>query len=134
MARRIDQIQKLIRRRLADRKDLKMNQILAEFRDLKRLTSLSGQSSKGSIVEIRDKGGHKQSDRKEIAEVFACFYEDLFKTQSGKGSEQRSVDMSSIPPFSRLELQKALKTMKAGRSCDVSGLAAEMLKVDCEML
>ena len=45
-------IQNLIRKRLAQRKDVRIKHVLPKFRDLSRLRGLKGRSTKASIVEV----------------------------------------------------------------------------------
>lgn len=59
-----------------------MDTILADFQDLKRLVDISRSKGKGYIFEIHDKHDAAHQDRKDIAAVFAFFYEDLFKFRS----------------------------------------------------
>jgi hypothetical protein len=130
------QIQKLIRRRLAFRKTLKMEKILSDFKGLDRLVNISESKGKSRIKEDIDNNGCVHEDPHEISEAFACFYEDLFRSNSPDKSSTRSSRTStrSIHPFSLLELSAALKAMKAGKAHDTTGLAAEMLKVECALL
>ena len=93
------QIQQLIRKRLEERKNTKMNHILSEFRGLQRLVNISGGSSKDQIVEVSDKDGSLHTEKEDIAEVFAKFYEDLFKSKSGKTQEHHNTGKRSIPPL-----------------------------------
>ena len=77
--------------------------------------------------------GTTQKHKDDIAEVFACFYEDLYKSTCSGRSEQTydSSDSGSIEPFTLDELTQALKTMRSGRARDASGIVAEMLKLEC---
>lgn len=129
-------IQKLIKKRLAERKDAQMNSIISEFRGLRRLTDLSGRRRQNGIVEMRGKDGSVHRGKKQIAEVFAVFYEEFFKSRGGRRCKMPEVvtDSRCVPPFSLIELKEALGNMKSGNACGASGLIAEMMKVDCEAL
>jgi hypothetical protein len=68
--------------------------------------------------------------------VFASFYEDLYKSKCpGRCPEiYATVTGHSIPPFVLDELMTAIKRMKLGKARDKSGIAAEMIKLDCPLL
>ena len=130
------QIQKAIRAKRAHEKTAKINTILSEFKDLKRLSTILGPPKTKVIVEVQASDGDLKNDKADIAEVFAQFYEDLYRSKFNlskldvyehKGSE-------TIAPFTINELTAALKQMKGGKACDTTGICAEMLKVDCPFL
>ena len=58
-----------------------MKAILSEFRDLTRLTTLLAPPRTHGFKEIRSHDGTTKRDKHDIAEVFACFYESLYKSQ-----------------------------------------------------
>ena len=90
-----------------------------------------------SIVEITDKHGTACRSKAEIAEVFADFYESLYKSRRPAQpacTHQASSNTASIPPFTLTELRAALRKMKPGKARDTSGIAAEMLKIECPVL
>ena len=126
----------LIRKKLADEKTRKIIQVLAEFRDLKQLSSITGQRAQAYIVELTDKNGTACRSKAEIAEVFVDFYECLYKSRH-PAAEAEQVDPApppAVPPFALSELRAALRRMKPGKAKDSSGIAAEMLKIDCPVL
>ena len=128
-------IQKLIRKKLADEKTEKIRRVLAEFRDLKQLAAITGKPVNKSIVEVLDHRGNPCRSKAEIAEVFATFYEELYKSRGPAEAHQHLPGgVPPIPTFSLEELQAALKKMRPGKSRDTSGIAAEMLKIDCPIL
>ena len=129
-------IQKVIRRKLAP-KLRKMNHVLHEFRDLQRLTHSARPSGARHIVEVEGEDGQLRRERSEIAEVFASFYEDLYKSTITGGEQSMSSFQnrcSGIPPFNLAELKHALKQMKNCKAADSTGLIAEMLKTNRERL
>ena len=94
-----------------------------------------GPRANTSIVEVTDCNGDPCRSKSEIAEVFAQFYEELYRSRCPDPPllhAQRST--SSIPPFTVLELTAALKRIKAGKARDSEGIAAEMLKINCAIL
>jgi len=112
-------IQKHIRNRQAQQRTEKIARVLAEFRDLKQLASLTGQRANTSIVEVTDSMGSPCRSKSEIAEVFAQFYEELYRSSCPAQPHQHAqLSTSSIPPFTLSELTAALKRMKAGKARD----------------
>ena len=75
-------------------------------------------------------------DREGIADVFASFYADLYKSRgtSDDGSAPTRREHSAIEPFNHKELDEALRAMKNEKAKDKSGIVAEMLKVNCKPL
>ena len=128
------QIQTLIRQRLNAKKLHKIKNTLAEFRNLKSLSSLIGQRVSTSIVEMKSGGGLICTEKSDIAEVFACFYEELFRSRRTAATEYTQAGTSSVSAFTMEELQTALASMRNGRACDTAGVRAEMLKVKCPIL
>ena len=128
-------IQKHIRNRQAQQKVEKIMQVLGDFRDLKQISDLTGKKVNTSIVEVLDIHGKSCRSKSEIVGVFATFYEELYRSRRTDQSQHHSQsNSSSIPPFSVGELRAALKKMKVGKARDSEGIAAEMLKIDCEAL
>jgi len=111
----------------------KMRQVLTSFKGLNELASLAGPKPNKAIVEIKDSKGMVHSDQRSIAEVFACFYEDLYRSRSQEHqAEPEHVDEHlCIPPITIEELRTALKRMKKGKAKDKAGIVAEMLQADC---
>ena len=130
------QIQKFIRKRHTFEKTAKIKTVLSEFRDLKRLSSLLAPPTSKGIVEIRSTDGDLMHDKNDIAEVFACFYEELYKSRSTVRQSDRyqSSSTHAIAPFTMDELCTALKQMKPGKASDAKGVCAEMFSVDCPIL
>ena len=83
---------------------------------------------------MQDHAGNLVSEASEIAEIFAMFYERLYKSQL-QPSDQISYDSAStVEPVSLNELQDALRVMKRGRAKDEAGIIDEMLKDGSERL
>ena len=98
-----------------------MQKVLSEFKDLNRLINISGVKSNRSISEIVDANGVPQQCNEDIAEVFACFYENLYKTTRDNRSAgtYAAIGEGIIPSFTLKELQGALKQMRLGRARDM---------------
>ena len=84
---------------------------------------------------MRTGGGKVTYGRREMANVFADFYHDLYARRESdqperlrRQAETSTKDSETILPFSMEELGTGLKQLKNGKSADVVGVAAEMLK------
>ena len=110
---------------------LRIGKILSEFRGLKEIQGIKGASGSRRIRCINDRDGRCKEDSHSIADVFAEFYEDLYKCRVPNGGgypEGKSHEDPAAEPFSLDELLGALKDMKRGKARDDAGVAAEMLK------
>ena len=80
---------------------------------------------------MTDADGQTQHNRQSIADVFATFYEHLYK-DSDKHSDTTQTHNDNtddcIPAFTSQELGKALGQLKTGKAADSNGIVAEMLK------
>ena len=77
--------------------------------------------------------GTTTTDRQSIADVFATFYEDLYRCRSTdtNAAAHTSIPrrhLPDIPPFSMKEIKLAIKQLRNGKCRDTTGLMAEMLK------
>ena len=94
------------------------------------------------IPKIRNKDGEAEKTRQGIANVFAKFYEELYKGEDGQDEEGKythidheNADSSrneTIPEFKREEIQAAIHRLKKGKAKDNSGVRAEQLKICSE--
>ena len=126
-------IQKEIRRMKRERRRQQIAETLENFRRLKRIPRIKTRERKKFIHQMTDKNGDTQSERKRIADIFAEFYEELYSAQPMGTSAVDTNDVPSneaehIPPFTKEELVKAVKTLKTDRCPDSAGVKAEMLK------
>ena len=76
------QIQKEIKRVLGRRRQDKIEQILLEFRELKDIAPCTTARRRAHIVEMEDEHGHGHSVQDGIAEVFASYYEKLYRAKN----------------------------------------------------
>ena len=124
------EISKLIQKRVRSVKreiqHEKVAQTLHEFRDLKRIPRIKTVKKRRLIVQMVDRNGDAQTDRKAIADIFADFYEQLYSgTQQTTKTDRET---STLTPFTLKELTQALKSLKRNRCADTTGIRAEMLK------
>ena len=91
--------------------------------------ALAKDTGKARITHITDKQGNFRNETDDICEVFATFYEDLYRASPDALVQQRQLRASNVGPCVSLEeLQSALGSMKDNRCADADGLVAEMLK------
>ena len=86
------------------------------------------QSGRARIARIKDNDGHVQRDPEEIAEIFALFYEDLYKDGVDSHDSPEVRQASKVTEVTSEELTRALRTLKSGKTGSDDGLVAEMLK------
>ena len=120
-------IQKRIRRVKREIQHEKVAQTLREFRDLKRIPRIKTVKKRNFIVQMVDRDGNHQTDRKTIADIFAQFYEELYS--SAQQALATDTSERTVPTlFTLSELSQALKSLKRNRCADRNGIRAEMLK------
>jgi hypothetical protein len=86
---------------------------------------------------VKDDQGKLHNDPDSISEVFAQFYEDLYSEEQNGGSEMggvREKPYSSVDPLTRDEVERALRTLRNGKTGAEDGLVAEMLKAGSDTL
>ena len=86
---------------------------------------------------MRADDGLMKSEKQEIADVFATFYEELYRTRREGGRDSGTYacrNAGAIAAFTPEELADALKQMKSGKAGDAGMIFAEMIKVDCPVL
>ena len=127
------QIQKIVRKTRREKQHGKISEILAQFRDLKRIPRIKTVQKRKLIVQMTDKNGRLQTDRKTIADIFADFYEELY-TSHDQAKTADPVQIAQVPPFTLRELIEAVKTLKTKKCADTAGIRAEMLKKGGEHL
>ena len=120
-------IQKRVRRVKREIQHEKVAQTLHEFRDLKRIPRIKTVKKRKLIVQMVDRDGNRQTDRKAIADIFAEFYKELYSSTQ----QTTTTDITGttiVTPFTLIELTQALKSLKRNRCADTNGIRAEMLK------
>ena len=101
-------IQKRIRTVERDMQHQKVAQRLSEFRGLKHIPRIKTVKKRKLIVQMVDKDGKCQTDRKTIADIFAEFYEQLYSSADQPRSDITG-EVSSLPPFTMNELVQAVQ-------------------------
>ena len=127
------QIQKHVRKIRHQKQHEKIAETLAAFRDLNQIPKIKTVQRKKLIVQMADKSGTVQTDRKRIADIFADFYEELYASHQGAETLDNSQTIP-VPPFTLSEITAAVKTLKSKKCTDTAGIRAEMLKKGGENL
>eukprot|EP00959_Pyramimonas_sp_CCMP1952_P233597 4882061-Pyramimonas_sp.AAC.1 len=82
-----------------------------KFRGLSKISGIKSSKKKDLIHSMTTVDGKNETDRKGIADVFADFYEDLFRrsTNADRTTNDEATDTAhqAIPPFTNDELKQA---------------------------
>ena len=87
-------------------KNNRLNVILSEFRGLKDIATIGSSKRKECVPTMTDDNGVKHYSQEGIAEVFASFYEKLYRRKLGRATDRHQTDgmtLDSIAPFSLKE-------------------------------
>ena len=113
VARISKEINKVVRAITRRRQKGRIDTILQEFRGLKHIKSIKGNSKKRLMTNMRSSSGKVVTSRVEIANVFADFYEKLYAATdtdaSWKICELSMTDAQMFAPFTVQELSKHLR-------------------------
>ena len=92
----------------------KVDKILIEFKGLRFIADIRNSGKKKQLSTIKDENGNVHTSEEQILNVFATFYEQLYKKQNTTNTttdndhpEKHRRD--NIPQFTMLELNNALK-------------------------
>ena len=110
---------------------------MREFRGLKDIANIKSGGKKAAIAAIKNEHGVKQSDPESIAEVFAAFYEDLYRSRFDVGLQERvggNYDTNQLQPFTKEDFQASLRKMNSKKNADANGVVAELLRAGCQEL
>ena len=130
----------------------KIEDILTKFKGLKQIAGIKSDGKRPYIAQMQDNHGKEQSHRQSIADIFATFYEELYKarastTKTDDKHNDATIDgdcdrrwhndceiHKPIPSFTDEELEKAIDQLKNGRASDRKGLTAGIVKAGKEEL
>ena len=110
-------IRKVIRKDLRDKKRQLINERLDAFTDLKQINCIRKGGKKNRLTNAMDRDGKLQDTPQAVADVFADFYEHLYRSRvdvecnldaSGDQSEE-------VPGFSCSEVETELKKWQRKR-------------------
>ena len=104
-------------------------------------TSFECVTSRHVIPKIKNKEGGDEKTRQGIADVFAKFYEELYKGEDEQEKNEQecieyededSSQKGKIAEFTKEEIDAAIHRLKKGKARDSSGVRAEQLKICSE--
>ena len=139
------EINKEIKRRIRDNKrkkrQEKIQKILEQVKGTRNIPNIKSVKKRILIPKIKNKEGEDEKTRQGIADVFAKFYEELYKGEDEQEEdeheciEREDVDSSQkgkIAEFTKEEIEAAIHRLKKGKARDSSGVRAEQLKICSE--
>jgi hypothetical protein len=112
------------------RRSAKVQKILDDFRDLKRLDKTRTRKATHLIGSIRETDGTIKEDHTDIANVFADFYKTLYADANKifqDVAQMQGAHTSPIDDFTQEEVTTQLKNMGKGKCADESGIVAEII-------
>ena len=100
------------------------------FSNSRQLEVIKSRKEIDLTVGMHDSKGNLVTNRKSIAEIFATFYEELYRSrQDDKHDQSEGIEIpAGTHPFNENQLIQTLKSMKSGKAPDQKGLVVEMLK------
>ena len=108
-------IQRAIRKELRQHKHKLISEKIEAFKDLKSIAGIKANGRRKNLTSMLDGTGNVQDSRQGIVDVFASFYEDLYKSRSTMAPWVPSADTTQeVPEITEIEIKAALKTMKKG--------------------
>ena len=121
----------------------RQEKILEKVKGTKNIPNIKSVKRRILIPKVRNKDGEEEKTRQGIANVFAKFYEDLYKCRRRTRRRRqvlmhrpkKNMDSSqneTIPEFTTEEIQAAINRLKKGKAKDSSGVRAEQLKICSE--
>ena len=96
-------------------------------------TIMRQDTKKARICQLKHKDGTLTSDRSEILDICADFYQDLYNTtkpQSKNTTRDSKVceEEEAIPPILQKEVRHAIKQMKDNKAPGIDGLTSDIIK------
>ena len=127
-------IRKRLRHLRQHKHEEQIKRVIENHQGLRHISDIKRRHSQILIPSMTTSTGTSTTDRQSIADVFAAFYEELYRirqddaTSTDTTSTINADSHKSVDPFSDDELDAALKQLRNGRCQDTTGLLAEMLK------
>ena len=121
------QIWRLLRKERRERLDKTLSSLI-ERGNIKAAMSASCRLRPLPLTAIRSMDNTRVTDRAGIVEVFASFYEQLYAAVASPDYVEKQDHPLPIPRITEREVDRALRTLKNNKCCDMDGLVAEMLK------
>ena len=112
------------------RRSEKVQKILGDFTDLKRLESTRTRKTTQLIGSMKAADGTIKEDRDDIANVFADFYKTLYADTTKilfDAALQHGPRASHVDDITEEEVKAQLKKMAKGKGADGDGIITEIL-------
>ena len=126
-------IRRETRRIKEEERSAKIDTILTYFSKIRAIKAIKSRRKMDLTIGMTDIHGNLKRDRADIAEVFAKFYEELYRSRKAGRAEEPvhrvSDNCASVPPFDADDLESGLRNIKTGKAKDCKGFVAERLKV-----
>ena len=114
----------------------KIESILNEFRDLRSIADIKTRQKRKHMTSMLNSEGKECFERQGIADIFADFYEELYRSKRSDDNafpeEGAACGLPAcekdVVPFSKEELVVAIKKLKNNKCKDTSGVVGEMFK------
>ena len=138
-----------------------IQQILEEFKGIKKIANIKSRKRKILISHVRNENGEIEASRQSIANTFAKFYSDLYSREKPGHDKQRTATVQKrlkkkpsnehepileevdkcecrenksehIPEFTKQEFKTANDCLKRGKAGDNEGIKADDQECDDE--
>ena len=126
------EVSKLINKRIRSLRRMectsRIDKILAEFSGTKRIPMLKTSVKKPMMTCVLD-GDTEITTRKDIANVFATFHEQLYSPRCRVDPlpGMAGATQGNVASFTRAEIQRGIKQLKKNKCADGAGVVAEMI-------
>ena len=123
-------IQKELRKSMRAHCRERIGQIIADFKGLRHIADMRSNGKRNNIACMRNEAGEKVEDKQGIMNVFADFYEKLYKTRR---DEYVKLNVASnlyetVSKVSSAEVEATLSTMAKRKAGDNKGIVTKMLQ------
>ena len=125
-------IRKQLQRTRRNDQELQIEQLIQSRQGLKHITDIKRHKGRDLIPSMTSREGTTTTDRQSIADIFATFYEDLYRCRSADDDPNNNADyqrhLHNIPLFSLEEVTIAVSQLRNGRCSDTTGLISKFFK------
>ena len=122
-------IQKELRKLTRKHHSEQIDKILKDFKGLRDIASIRNNGRRKKLISVIDNNGKIKTDRRDIVDVFADFYADLYACKSQyQDIPAQDNTMNTAARFTVKEVKTQLGFMAKGKAGDNAGLVAEMLQ------
>jgi len=119
---------------LRESKRQKIAERLAEFKNLKSISGIRANGKKHLFNAVQNKAGELQTDRQDIMDTFAEFYEDLYTSKGPASNYDDETEVQAAEPFTADEVKEQLRKIAKKKASDSAGMVAELLQAGSSTL